>query len=100
MWEARTIAVSVGSPICCSFPSLNVTEPSQHSVPYSKSFMISALFSKNISIAKANIDVCNSNMDSVNKTLENIDMYYFSDTEEVLEDKIHPKVKKYKYIKE
>ena len=57
-------------------------------------------YSKNISIAKANIDVCNSNMDSVNKTLENIDMYYFSDTEEVLEDKIHPKVKKYKKIKE
>ena len=45
LWAATKIAVSVGSPICCSLPSSpKVTEPSQHRAPYCSSFRAAWLF--------------------------------------------------------
>ena len=51
---------------------------------------------RNIYITNKNIHICNYNIDRVNETIENIDILYFSGENNVLENKVQPKIKKLK----
>ena len=49
LYAAKTIAVSVGSPICVSLPFSITTVPSEHNVAYVKSFLTLSVLELDIS---------------------------------------------------